>query len=116
MDSSRKNALLFLKLGVAFAFLYPAFSAFSDPALWVGYVPAWIETFIPRETFLVLFSLFEILVALGVLFLNKTFPSLVAGIILISIVIFNPSEFPIIFRDVSIAGMAFALTFLLKTR
>jgi hypothetical protein len=86
MGAYDKKALLLLKVGVAFAFLYPAFSAFSDPSLWIGYVPSWIEMFMPREIFLPIFSTIEILVALGVLFLNKALPSIVAGIMLVSIV------------------------------
>lgn len=109
MDTTRKKAILLLKLGISFAFLYPAISAFINPALWIGYVPAWIEVFIPRDTFLPIFSVFEIIVACGVLFFNKALPSIIAGLMLVSIVVLNGNEFSVVFRDLAIAFMAFAL-------
>lgn len=114
MDSSNKNALLLLKVGVAFAFLYPAISSFIDPSAWIGYVPTWIDSFLPREIFLLIFSPIEIVVALGVLFWDKALPSIVAGVMLISIVVFNSNELSVVFRDLSIAIMAFALALLVK--
>lgn len=109
MDTTRKKAILLLKLGISFAFLYPAISAFMNPALWIGYVPAWVDLFIPRDTFLPIFSAFEIIIACGVLFFNKALPSVVAGLILVSIVVLNRDEFSVIFRDLAIAFAAFAL-------
>ena len=116
MDSSNKHALLLLKAGIAFAFLYPALSAFVDPSAWIGYVPAWIDQFIPREIFLLIFSPFEIVVALGILFWDNPLPSIVAGIMLISIVVFNSNELSVVFRDISIAITAFALAFLVRSK
>lgn len=116
MSTAYKNGILFLKVGVSFAFLYPAISAFIDPSQWIGYVPTWIDLFIPRETFLPVFSTFEILIALAILLSNKVFPAVVAGVMLISIVILNRSEFSVVFRDLSIAAMAFGLAFLLKEK
>lgn len=116
MNNAHKNAVLLLKIGVAFAFLYPAFSAFTDPAQWLGYVPTWIGQIFPREIFLTLFSSFEIFVALGILFTNRVLLPATAGLILTAIVIVNPREFSVIFRDLSIACMAFALAFLLRIR
>ncbi|MBI5400702.1 MAG: hypothetical protein HZB12_01115 [Candidatus Yonathbacteria bacterium] len=114
MDSSTKNAILLLKIGVAFAFIYPALSAFIDPSAWIGYVPMWVESLVPREIFLLIFSPLEIIVALGVLFWNKQLPSIVAGVMLITIVVLNGNEFSIVFRDISIAIMAFALALSVK--
>lgn len=116
MTPTHEKAILLLKLGVAFSFFYPAISAFINPSDWIGYAPAWIDLFMPREIFLIIFSSFEILLALAVLFWKRAFPSIVAGLILISIVIFNRSEFSVVFRDLSIAFMAFSLAFLIKTR
>lgn len=112
MVSANKYAITILKLGVAFAFLYPALSAFYDPSLWIGYIPAWAAEVAPREAFLPLFSLFEIALALGVLFTNRALPAALAGLVLVAIVIINPSESPVVFRDLSIACAAFALALL----
>lgn len=116
MDSSNKYALLLLKIGIAFAFIYPALSAFIDPSAWIGYVPVWIDSFIPREIFLLIFSPIEIVVALGVLFFDRPLPSIIAGVMLVSIVVFNYNELSTVFRDLSIALTAFALAFLLRTK
>ncbi|MBI5798567.1 MAG: hypothetical protein HZB10_01380 [Candidatus Yonathbacteria bacterium] len=116
MERANKNAILLLRLGIAFAFLYPALSSFIDPSAWIGYVPVWIDFFLPREIFLLIFSPVEIIVALGVLFWNNALPSLVASIMLISIVVFNSNEFSVVFRDLSIAIMAFGLAFLVKAK
>lgn len=114
MNSVNKNAILLLKIGVAFAFLYPAISSLIDPTSWIGYVPSWVGVFMPREIFLTLFSVFEILVAAGTLFLKSIVPPILAGVTLLSIVAFNPSEFPVTFRDVAIACMAFALALVMR--
>jgi len=114
MDRLHKKAILLIKLGIAFSFIYPAVSSFIEPEMWLGYVPAWIDIFLPREIFLHIFSSFEIVVALGVLFWNKIYPSIVAGLILVSIVALNTSEFSVVFRDIPIALMSFALAFIVS--
>lgn len=114
MEPSNKNSILLLRLGLAFAFLYPALSAFIDPSSWIGYVPTWIDPIVPREIFLLFFSPIEIVVALGILFWDNALPSIVAGVMLVSIVVFNSSEFSVVFRDLSIATMAFGLALLMK--
>lgn len=116
MAPSNEKAILLLKIGIAFAFIYPALSAFIDPSAWIGYVPAWIDQFIPREIFLLIFSPIEIVVALGVLFWDNALPSIIAGTMLVSIVVLNISELSVVFRDLSIAIMAFALAFLVRTK
>lgn len=113
MDAAHKKAILLLKFGISFAFLYPAVSAFINPTLWIGYVPAWVELFISRETFLPIFSTFEIIIACGVLFFNKALPSVIAGLVLVSIVVLNKNEFSFIFRDLVIASAAFTLAILI---
>lgn len=116
MNSAYEKAILLLKLGVAFSFIYPAISGFINPEMWLGYVPAWIDTFLPREIFLHIFSTFEIFVAFGVLFWNKAYPSIVAGLILLTIVLLNISEFSVVFRDIPIAIMAFAIAIIVSKK
>lgn len=116
MDTSRKNTIYLLRAGLAFSFLYPALSAFIDPASWIGYVPPWVEPVMSREVFLLVFSPIEIVVALGIIFWESVVPSLVAGLMLITIVVSNYNEFSVVFRDLSIACMAFALALLTRTK
>lgn len=116
MTNGNDKVILLLRLGVAFSFIFPAVSAFIEPAMWVGYVPAWIDIFLPREIFLHIFSTVEIFVALGVLFWKSIYPSIVAGLILVSIVVLNISEFSVVFRDIPIALMSFALALLIAKK
>ena len=99
-----------LRIGIAFAFLYPPIAAFLDPAGWIWFVPSFIEVLLPRELFLQLFGVFEILVALGVLFMkNPTTPAVFAALTLCAIIILDWSAFDIVFRDIPILLSAIAL-------
>jgi len=105
-----KIANLLLRIGVAFAFLYPPFNAISNPDSWIGYFPSFIQGIAPDAVLLHSFGVVEALIALWILSGRKIFlPSLGAGIILVTIVSFNLNNFEILFRDISIAMMAFAL-------
>lgn len=102
---------LTLRLGVAFAFLYPPISAFFDPFAWIGYFPPFILD-LPVEPKLILnaFGVFQIVIALWILFgKNIVIPSALAALSLLSIVLFNIPQMDVLFRDLSIATMAIAL-------
>lgn len=102
---------LSLRLGVAFAFLYPPVSTFFDPLAWIGYFPPFILALpLSPESILNSFGVFEILIALWILFgKNIVIPSALAALSLLSIVLFNIPQMDILFRDLSIAAMAIAL-------
>lgn len=114
MQQNQNTAILILKLGLAFAFIYPALSAFIDPTAWVGYIPQWVDTIVPRDIFLLFFSPIEIVVALGILFWESTIPLFAAGAMLIGIVLFNIGELSVVFRDLSLASVAYALILFAK--
>ena len=58
------------------------------------------------------FGAVEIIIALWLLSGWKIFwPALAATAILLVIVVANPHEFPILFRDLSLAGLTLALAF-----
>ena len=110
-----------LRVGLAFSFVYPAIDAYFDPASRLGYFPHYvISAFhviaIPLKLSDVLllhgFGLLEILLALWVLFGKRIqVPALIMAILLGVIVLTNldPSNFSVVFRDVSIAFSALAL-------
>lgn len=101
---------LLMRLGVAFAFLYPAFDAILNPDSWIGYFPRFLQGFVPDAVLLHSFGVVEIIIALWILSGKKIFlPSLAATAILLFIVVFNAGEFEILFRDLSIAVIAFGL-------
>ena len=103
-------AYLLLRLGVAFAFLYPPIDALFDPTSWISYFPHFMRGFVPDTLLLHGFGVLEVIIALWILSGKKIFlPSCVAAAILIAIVLFGLSDFQILFRDLSIAAAALAL-------
>ena len=101
---------LALRAGLAFAFLYPAVSAVFDPLLWIGYFPAFMRGVVPDGVLLHSFGALEALIALWILSGKHIFlPSAAALAILLAIVALNLSQFPVVFRDLSIAAIALAL-------
>ena len=102
-----------LRLGLAFAFIYPAVSAFIEPNNWIGFIPVFIREIIPAEIFLPIYSIVEIIIGAGILLSKNPFYYAVAGaFVLGAIVILNIGSFDLVFRDVSIIGMAVALVML----
>lgn len=99
-----------LRIGVAFAFLYPPISALFDPYSWLGYFPSWMFGYVPDEVLLHGFGLLEVAIALWILSGWRIFwPSVAACALLIAIVVIDFYNFEVLFRDVSIACAALAL-------
>lgn len=101
---------LLLRLGVALAFLYPPIDAVLNPYSWVGYLPSIVRDVAPEMVVLHIFGVVEIALAVWILSGRRIFwPSVAATVILVAIVLFNLSDFEVLFRDLSIASMALAL-------
>lgn len=108
---------LFLRLGLAFSFLYAAISGFITPESWIGFFPVWMRDLAPfsDELLLHIFSSFEILLSLFILFQKKPFiASIVGAIALFGIVVVNLGALDIVFRDIGLFFMAIALAVLSK--
>jgi hypothetical protein len=103
---------LLMRLAVAFSFVYPAVAALFDPYAWIGYFPGFLLTLAGGHDMLLLhaWGALEIALALWVLFAKKVYvPSVIMAVLLALVVLFNPGQFPILFRDVSIALAALSL-------
>src|SRR3989344_8732086 len=103
---------LLLRVGVAFAFLYPAISAYFTPDSWIGYFPSFLLDAAAGKELLLLhvFGAVEIVIALWILSGKKIFlPSALATLMLIGIVVFNFSQMEVVFRDLAIATASAAL-------
>ncbi len=102
-----------LRLGLAFAFIYPAISAFIEPNNWIGFIPIFIRNLVSAEIFLMVYSIAELIIGVGILLSKNPFYYAVSGaFVLGAIVILNIGSFDLVFRDVSIIGMAVALVML----
>lgn len=109
-----RTAELLLRLGVAFAFLYPPLNAVIDPYSWIGYFPGFVRA-LPLDEMLVLhlFGVVEVVIGLWLIWGKRLFvPSVAALVLLLAIVVFNLGDFQVLFRDLSIAAMALALAVL----
>lgn len=103
---------LLLRGALAFSFLYPAIHALFDPYAWIGYFPGFLISFAGSHGELMLhaWGVVEVVLALLVLFGRRIFvPSVLMALALAAVIAFNPSQFPILFRDVSIALIAVVL-------
>jgi uncharacterized membrane protein YphA (DoxX/SURF4 family) len=106
-----RTAYLLLRVGAAFAFLYPPISALlGDPYTWFGYFPPFLTGYVSDMLLLHLFGVVEVVIGLWILSGYKIFvPSMVATGMLVAIVLFNLSQFDVLFRDLSIACLTCSL-------
>lgn len=101
---------LALRIGVAFAFLYPPINALSNPESWIAYFPPFTRGYVPDEVLLHSFGALEVVIALWILSGKRIFwPSCAAAALLIAIAVFSFYNFEVVFRDLSIAAAAIAL-------
>ncbi len=106
---------LLLRIGVAFAFLYPPISALFNPYAWVGYFPVFISSIEGIDALMLLhiFGVFEVMLGLWILSGRRILlPSVAASISLFLIVAFNWTQMDVLFRDLPILLMAVALVLL----
>ncbi len=110
-----KTSNRILRLGVAFAFLYPPYAALMDPTSWLGYFPRFVldaaaSVGVSDLVVLHAFGVVEVLIALWLLSGYKVlYPAALAAAMLMAIVVFDFNNFEVIFRDISIAAAALAL-------
>ncbi len=105
-----KFARLCLQIGLAFIFLYAALSATLRPNDWIGYLPAYLDSFLPREILLKIFSLLELVLAIWLLSSFKLFwAAVTATLVLVGITFTNLTIFDVTFRDVGLIFAALAL-------
>ena len=107
-----------LRIGAAFAFLYPPIAAVFDPVSWLGYFPHFIRA-LPIDSLVLLhgFGIIEVILALWILSgWRIRIPALVMTAMLLAIVAFNLAQIDIVFRDLSIAAVTLSLALWPKVR
>lgn len=108
---SEQWAHLLLRVGTAFAFLYPPVAAMLDSVSWTSYFPSFIRV-LPIDSLILLngFGAVEVMLALWILSGKQIrIPATIATLILIGIVSFNLAQMDVVFRDISLAMMTLAL-------
>ena len=113
---NKKNlAVLFLRIGIAFAFFYASISIFLNPSAWIGFVPKFVEILIPSQIFLYGHASLDMILGLWLLTGKKIFyASILTALNLFLIIILNLGALDVVFRDVSIFFSAIALAVLTK--
>lgn len=101
---------MLLRYGLGIVFIYAGISSFFTPTNWIGFVPDFIGLIIPKEIFLIVFSVYEILLGIGLFANYKTFElSIFSSITLFLILFGNISVLDILFRDIAILFMSLSL-------
>lgn len=109
----KRLPFLFLKIGIAFVFLYAAIFVSGNAQTGGKYVPSFVTAIIPLPLFLLVFGIFEALLAVWIVTGKLRFYSgLIAAIVLIGITAIDYTYFNVTFRNVAIicACLAFAFT------
>jgi uncharacterized membrane protein YphA (DoxX/SURF4 family) len=110
----RKSADWLLRIALAFSFLYPPINAWTNPFSWSGYIAKFALAAWPWGDLSLLhtFGVAEIVLAVWLLSGWRIWiPATLMGLILVVIVATNPGQFEVLFRDLSIAGLAFGIAF-----
>ena len=107
---NRDTGEIILRIGLAFAFLYPPMNAIVDPNAWIGYFPPFTRGFVDDMILLHGFGLIEAIIAVWLLWGKHLFyPAAAAFLMLLAIVVLDYTEFQVVFRDLSIAAIALYL-------
>jgi len=103
------SPVLILRLGLGLTFLYASLHMLYDPTSWVGFIPQWAGNIIDPNTFLIIHSIFELI--LSVLLLWGVFlpaVSLIAFLDLVAILLLYGVD-DLTFRDFGLALATLAL-------
>ncbi len=105
LDSS-----FFLRLGLAFIFIYAGVSAFFNPEAWIGFVPGFIGNTIMRGYFLFVHDIINLGLGLWLLSGKRQFyAAIISCLMLAGIILTNLGSFLVTFRDVGLLFAAVAL-------
>lgn len=108
---------LFIRIGLAFVFIFAALSAFFNPQAWIGYVPSFVSNFVTRAYFLFFHDVIMLGLGLWLLSGKKTFyAAIVSCLVLAGITLTNLGVFLVTFRDVGLFFAAVALAVMSKNQ
>src|SRR5882724_11600930 len=89
LEIIRKYEIEILSVGVGFTLLWAGIGGFTDQASWIGFVPGWVTNFgISREFFLQANDIFDIAVALALIFnIYRRWAAALAGLFFLGIIV-----------------------------
>ena len=103
-------AAWFLRVGLAFVFLYASVAMLFDPAEFTAYMPSFLPMSWVETVCLPCFSVYEVALAVCLLAGRRLFAvSLLSALTMGAIVVANPDSFDLLFRNVAIACAALSL-------
>ena len=110
LNNKNEIAKWFLRIGLAFVFIYASIEIYLHPSNFIKYIPASIVNMVPMDLFLHSFGVIEIALALWLLSGWKgEYPSIISVGLIIGIVVFNMEYFQVLFRNVAIGFGGLAL-------
>ena len=110
---NNKLAKLFLRIGLAFVFVYASVEIYIHPENFLKYVPQFMLDLVPMQLFLDVFGVVEVALALWILSGWKgQYSAMIAVLLIAGITFANTEYFYILFRNVAIACGGMALIFL----
>ena len=110
-------AKYFLKIGLAFVFIYASVEIYLHPDNFLKYIPPFMMDFMPIDLFLDVFGVAEVLLAIWLLSGWKVqYPSIISFLLMVGIVVMNPEYFQVLFRNVAIGFGSLALAALEMAR
>lgn len=99
-----------LRIGLAIVFSYAGISSLLYPLEWAAFLPHLLTSFIAAPTLVILFAMYELLLVAWLLSgLFTRYAALLCALTLAGIVVVDPSQLIITFRDIGLAFMAVAL-------
>ncbi|HET7059872.1 MAG TPA: DoxX family membrane protein [Candidatus Saccharimonadales bacterium] len=104
-----------LRIGLAAVFLYAAVGALQHPLEWAGFLPSFLRAAMSPTTLVKLVAVYELaLVAWLLSGKYVRYAALLCAVTLAGIIVTNPSQLIITFRDIGLLFMALALFFVGK--
>lgn len=103
-------AQVLLRLGLGFVFLYAAIATLAQPYEWAGYVPGFLLHLAPLMLALRALAIYELFLGIGLLSgLYTRYASILCALTLAFIVVINPGQLIVTFRDIGLLFAALSL-------
>jgi len=109
------TSVLLLRSGLAIVFLYAAISSLKTPLDWAAYLPHFLADSINAVTLVKIFAVYELALGLWLISgLYLRYAALLCSLTLAGIVVLNPHDLIVTFRDIGLAFAAMSLVFIDK--